>query len=87
MINSKRKPSFIIVMSCFLWPHNPTSNSPPWEHIFSRKIAILTFFHHADVDAAFKTTCLAVAPVVFCDGAAPVERTGEGGFALHAASV
>lgn len=45
----------------------------------------LTLFHHADVDAALETTGLAVAPVVLGDGAAPVERTGEGGFTLHAA--
>lgn len=45
----------------------------------------LTLFHHADVDAALETTGLAVAPVVLGDGAAPVERAGEGGFALHAA--
>lgn len=45
----------------------------------------LTLFHHADVDAALETTGLAVAPVVLGDGAAPIERTGEGGFTLHAA--
>lgn len=45
----------------------------------------LTLFHHADVDAALETAGLAVAPVVLGDGAAPVERTGEGGFTLHAA--
>lgn len=45
----------------------------------------LTLLHHADVDAALETTGLAVAAVVLGDGAAPVERTGEGGFTLHAA--
>lgn len=49
--------------------------------------SLLTFFHHADVDAAFETTGLAVTPVVLSDGAAPVERTGEGGLALHAAPI
>lgn len=47
----------------------------------------LTLFHHADVDAAFETTGLAVTAVVLSDGAAPVEWTGEGGFTLHAAPI
>lgn len=47
----------------------------------------LTLFHHADVNAAFETTGLAVTAVVLGDGAAPVEWTGEGGFTLHAASI
>lgn len=47
----------------------------------------LTLFHHADVNAAFETTGLAVTPVVLGDGAAPVEWTGEGGFALHTPSI
>lgn len=46
----------------------------------------LTLFHHADVNAAFETTGLAVTPVVFGDGAASAEWAGEGGFTLHAAS-
>lgn len=45
----------------------------------------LTLFHHADVDAAFEPTGLAVAPVVLGDGAASVERTSERGFTLHTA--
>lgn len=47
----------------------------------------LTLFHHSDVNAAFETTGLTVTPVVLCDGAAPVEWTGEGRFTLHAASI
>lgn len=47
----------------------------------------LTLFHHADVNAAFETTGLAVTAVVLGDGAASVEWTGEGGFTLHAASI
>lgn len=47
----------------------------------------LTLFHHADVNAAFETTGLTVTPVVLSDGATPVEWTGEGRFALHAASI
>lgn len=45
----------------------------------------LTLFHHADVNAAFETTGLAVTPVVLGDGAASVKWTGEGGFTLHTA--
>lgn len=59
-----------------------------WRHGLRAHVATenqLTLFHHADVDAALQTTGLAVAPVVLGDGAAPVERTGEGGFTLHAA--
>lgn len=47
---------------------------------------ILTLFHHAYVHTAFEPACLAVAPVVFGDGATPVKRTCEAGFALHTAS-
>lgn len=47
----------------------------------------LTLFHHANVDAALETAGLAVAPVVFCDGAASIKRTSERGFTLHAAPV
>lgn len=45
----------------------------------------LTLFHHANVNASFETTGLAVTPVVLGDGAASIEWTGEGGFTFHAA--
>ncbi len=57
------------------------------QHCWTDRKSQLTLFHHADVNAAFETTGLAVTPVVLRDGAAPVERTGEGGFTLHTAPV
>lgn len=65
----------------------PNTNDSQFKALFHLSKIQLTLFHHANVNAALQTAGLAVASVVFCDGAASIKWTSERGFTLHAAPV